>query len=185
MRRWQALGIGVMVVLAAGCGSSSSSAHRSSSTTRTRPSSTSTAPATTTTTDPAAPGPVAVDLRGAADQPDAGPDGVTATFTVGSGPDQLGYVPGQQAAPEQPSGFVLTNGTAWILDNVNHRFVPVQVPSGAEPGPLAAPDLVEGIDRLGPDGVVYLATGYVGARGMNAYALTGPRAGRAWPVRPG
>lgn len=177
MRRWKAVVAGSIVAAVAACGGSGSTTHRSSTTARPRASSTTSAPTTTTTTDPAAPGPVAVDLRGAASAPDTAPDGVPASFAYGSGPDQLGFVPGQQAASLLPSGFVLTGGTAWILDNVNRRFVPVQVPSGARPAPLASPDLAEGVSGLGPDNVVYLASGRFDALGLNAYALTGPRAG--------
>ncbi|MGZ4797814.1 MAG: hypothetical protein ACXVJ7_04365 [Acidimicrobiia bacterium] len=167
--------VGIIVMALAACGSSSGSAHRPSTTTRPSHPSTST---TTTTTDPAAPGVVAVDLRSTASQADTPPDAVLAQFTYGAGPDQLGFVPGRQAASELPSGFVLLDGTAWIVDGVNHRFVRVRVPSGSRLPAVPSPYLFEGgVFRLGPDDVLYLSCGRYEAPGLNAYALAGARMG--------
>ncbi len=133
------------------------------------------------TVDPAAPGVVDVDLTGSVAQVDAAPDAIVATFTAGSGPDQLGFVAGQQAAPVRPVGLALTaDETAVIVDVFNRRLVRVAVPAGTRQPSVAAPDLCSslGTVRLGPQGVLYINCPEDAAFGLNAFGTAGPDAGR-------
>ncbi len=185
MRRFVVASLAVALAATAGCsgGSKSSSTRttRKATTTTTRRITTTSPPATTPvpTTDPAPPGVVNVDLAGSAARVDVPPDAVVATFTFGSGPDQLGFVPGQQADNITPAGFVLTQDeTALIVDVVNRRLVPVAVPAGTRRPSPAAPDLCDGNLRLGPQAVLYIACQERAALGINAFATAGPRVGQ-------
>lgn len=186
MRRLVVAALAIALVASGGCSNGSKSSLRSTTTRKgttstTRQVTTPSAPTTTPvpTTDPAAPGVVNVDLGGPAARVDAAPDAVVATFAFGSGPDELGFVPGQQADSVTPAGFVLTpDGTALIVDVVNRRLVRVAVPAGTRRPSLAAPDLCDGNLRLGPQAVLYIACQEVAAFGINAFGTTGPGGGR-------
>jgi hypothetical protein len=177
IRRFAIIAIALTPATAISC--SEGSKARSTSTTLPVTTSSTVARPPVPTTEPAAPGIVHVDLGGSVAQVDAAPDAVVATFTFGAAPDQLGFVPGQQADSITPSGFVLTgNGTAVIDDVVNRRLVRIAVPSGTRRRSLSAPDLCDGNLRLGPQEVLYVACQEKAAFGINAFATAGPVGGR-------
>jgi hypothetical protein len=115
-------------------------------------------------------GPTSQPSAGDAGAMTAAEPGVIARFGWGSGPGQLGRNRPDEANPEAPMSFAVdSNGTTWVLDQVNNRLVKVDRSGqsvGTVPLTLQAPQDV----TVAKDGTVVVMDRLVD----KAVALVGP-----------